>query len=86
MAAVTITKRAKNSVGSLLMEVANVSIAADGDTYVSLMQAPSFAFFVANTDGDTTQLGVNVAISGKTLTFNDSNISTTVGTLVVFGT
>jgi hypothetical protein len=88
MAAVTVvsgTKAHKASLGGLLMEVVNCTVAADADTYTTIMQRPLFALFVANTDGNTTQLGTNVAVSGRTVTFNDSNLSSTTGTLLVFG-
>ena len=88
MAAVTVvagTKANKLPLGPINMEVVNITIAADQDTYTTVMQNPQFAFFVANTDGNTTQLGVNAAVSGRVVTLNDSNISSTTGTLVVFG-
>jgi hypothetical protein len=75
----------KNSLGNLLVEVVDVTIAADADTYAARMQRPVGAFFVQNTDGNADAIGVNAAVSGKTVTFNHSSISSTRGTLVVYG-
>lgn len=75
----------KNSIGNILIEVVDVSIANDQDTYAARMQRPIGAFFVQNTDGNADSIGVNAAVSGKTVTFNHSSISATRGTLVVYG-
>lgn len=85
MAAVTVTNRVKGSLGPMMIEIARITVAADGDTFESNMQGPLFAAFVQNTDGNADGIGVNAAVSGKTVTFNHSGISSTVGTVIVVG-
>jgi hypothetical protein len=85
MAAVTVTNRVKGSLGPMMIEIARITIAADGDTFESNMQGPLFATAVQNTDGNADAIGINAAVSGKTVTFNHSSISSTVATVFVVG-
>jgi len=71
--------------GPIKVECADVTIVADADTFASKLQRPLWALFMQNTDGNADALGVNAAVSGKTVTFNHSSISSTRGTVLVFG-
>lgn len=85
MAAVTVSDRRLIVLGPIKAEIANISSVDDLDTFVSQLQNPEYAFFVPGTDTNSTAPEVNVGISGRTLTFNNSTLSATAGVLVVFG-
>lgn len=79
----TISKRYVTVLGPVKMEVANLTDVNDNDTYNALIQNPDFAIFLGNTADAT--VGGSPSISDKTLTFNNSNLSSTAGVLIVFG-
>lgn len=85
MAAVTITERFVTVLGPRKMEVAQVASVDDADTYVSIMQRPVFGFFVPNNDSNAAIESVNLAFSGRTVTFNNDALSAHAGVLVLFG-
>ena len=86
MAAVTINNRFVTVLGPVKMEVANIASVDDNDTFASLLQNPLFAVFIDN-EVDVNGGGQTggVSISGKTLTFNNTNLSADDGVLLVFG-
>lgn len=85
MAAITATNTFIAPLGPVKLEVVNAASVDDGDTYVTRIQRPLFACFIQNSDSDTTAYEVNCAISGRTITFNQSNLSADTGVLLVFG-
>ena len=85
MAAVTVTQRFMASEGPIRKEVAQITIAADQDTFVTQLQNPDFGFFVGNTDTNSNEPQVNLSFSGRTVTFNSSAISTTSGVVTIYG-
>ena len=76
------------ALGPVKAEVARVSSVNDADTYSCRLQRPLFACYIPTVDENTTAQEVNCAISGKTVTFNNSNLDGTVsgtGVLLVVG-
>lgn len=85
MAAVTVSNRYITVEGPIKREIANISSVDDLDTFVSQLQRPLFGFFVATSDTNSTGFSVNVSISGRTVTFNNSTLSATAGVLMLWG-
>ena len=85
MAAVTVSDRRIIVLGPIKAEIANISSVDDADTFVSQLQNPEYAFFVPGSDTNSTAQSVNIGVSGRTLTFNNSTLSATEGVLVVIG-
>lgn len=85
MAVVTTTESFVTVLGPRKMEVAQVSSVDDADTYVSIIQNPKFGFFVPNNDSNAAIESVNLAFSGRTVTFNNDALSAHAGVLVLFG-
>ncbi len=85
MAAVTTTNKYVLPLGPIKMEVADLASVDDADTYVTTIQNPSFGFFVENTDTATIAVAVNLGFSGRTVTFNSTDLGAATGVLIVFG-
>ncbi len=85
MAAVTTTNSYVVPLGPIKLEIANLASVDDADTYVSTIQNPSFGIFTQNSDSNATAFEVNVGISGRTITFNQSSLSADTGVLLLFG-
>jgi len=85
MAAVTTTSSWMSVEGPRRKEVAVLASVDDGDTFVSQLQNPEYGFFVMTGDNNTTALEVNVSISGRTITFNNSSLSASAGVLTLYG-
>lgn len=89
--AVTVSDRRIVVLGPIKAEIANISSVDDTDTFVSQLQAPKYAFFVPGTDTNGAAPQVNCAIGTgsaanlRTITFNNSTLSATIGVLVVIG-
>lgn len=66
-------------------EVLNLTAISDADTVTSQLQNPSFGQFVQTDDGGDTSLATNVAISGRTVTLNNANFSSSAGVLTIYG-
>lgn len=73
------------ALGPIKCEIADLASVDDADTYETRIQRPLFAAFVLTTDTNSTAMSVNVSISGKTLTFNNSTLSASTGILFAFG-
>lgn len=70
------------ALGPIKVEIAQFTAVTNGDTYTSRIQRPLFA--LAFNDGDASGANnISAAVSGRTVTFHDPDI-TTVG-LLVFG-
>lgn len=85
MAAVTTDNNYVVVLGPIKLEIAQVSSVDDGDTYVTTLQNPSFACYIETTDTNADANSVNIGISGRTLTFNNSTLSADTGVVLVFG-
>lgn len=81
----TVANRFTGVLGPFKMEVLNLTGVSDQDTVTTNMQNPKFALGVNNTDNDTTSAALNVTISGKTLTINNANLSSSTVNVLVFG-
>jgi hypothetical protein len=73
------------ALGPIKAEVAQVSSVDDADTYTTRLQRPVFGFFVPNNDSNAPIESVNLAFSGKTVTFNNDALSAHAGVVVLFG-
>ena len=71
--------------GPLKMEIINLSAVTDADTVTSLIQRPTFGFFVPTTDDNSVAEKVSVDISGRTVTLNNDDLSSDTGVLILFG-
>lgn len=80
----TVSKRFTSVFGPAKMEVISLTAVTSADTVTTTMQGPSFGFFVANGDSSITQ-ETQVAISGRTVTLTNSQLSADTGVLIVFG-
>lgn len=80
----TINKRHVTVLGPVKMEVINLTDVDDAETVSTLIANPSFGFAVNNDDGSDGN-NTNVSISGKTITLNNSSLSSSEVTLLVFG-
>lgn len=85
MAAVTTTYSFVAVLGPRKMEVAQIASVDDADTYTTTMQNPQFGFFVPNNDSNAAIESVNLAFSGRTVTFNNDALSAHSGVVVIFG-
>jgi len=73
MAAATVTKPDRSLIavlGPLKIEVAHLESPSNGDTYVSKLANPSYAFLVPAGDASGSFDG-SAAVSGKTITIHD---------------
>lgn len=85
MAAATVVKRVMGSIGPMRIEIADLSGVDDTDTYTSQIQNPEFGFFVPTNDGGALTAAVNPAISGREVTLNSVDLSSSTGILFLFG-
>lgn len=84
MAAATVNNRFVAALGPIKMEILNVT-ASDTNTVTTVIQRPLLALAVNNQDNDAATAPVNASISGKTITLNSTDISSSVVNLLVFG-
>lgn len=73
------------ALGPIKVEILDAASVDDGDTYTCRLQRPLFGAFILTTDNNSTAESVNVGISGKTITFNNSALSSDTGILVLVG-
>lgn len=73
------------ALGPIKMEALNLSDVDDADTVTSLLQRPIWAMGVPGTDTASVTVAVNITISGKTLTINQSELSGEILNVLVFG-
>jgi len=71
--------------GPIKMEIINLTAVTDADTVTSLLQRPTFGFFTPTTDDNSAAEKVGVAISGRTVTLNNDDLSSDTGVLILFG-
>lgn len=82
----TVANRHIAALGPIKVEILNLTSVSDADTVTTLIQNPSFAMGVNNTDTETTSAALNVSISSKTLTINNANLTgSSVVNILVFG-
>lgn len=82
----TVSNRHTAALGPIKVELLNVTTVTDADTVTTNMARPVWAIGVNNTDGETTSLAMNIAISGKTLTLNNANLTgSSVVNIIVVG-
>jgi hypothetical protein len=81
----TVAKRYILPLGPVKIEVINITAITDADTVTSSIQRPDFGLFVQGEDAGNTQLATNVSISGRTVTLNNGNFSSSTGVLLLFG-
>lgn len=85
MAAV-VSNRHVVALGPIKMELLNLTTVANADTVTTTIQRPLWALGVNNTNAETTSAALNVAISGKTLTINNANLTgSSVVNIIVVG-
>lgn len=83
--ATTVASRYIVPLGPVKMEVLNLTGVTDADTVTSQLQNPKFAMAVINTDNGAATAPTNVSISGRTLTLNSADISSSEINVLVFG-
>lgn len=71
--------------GPIKLEVINLSAVDDADTVATRIANPSFAVAISTVDDNNTIGVIQVGISGKTLTLNNSNLSSSTVVVLVFG-
>ncbi len=81
----TIGNRFVTALGPIKMEAMSLTAVTDADTVESLLVRPLFAMAVEDTDLATIAVAVNIGISGKTLTFNSTDLSAATMNMIVFG-
>jgi hypothetical protein len=81
----TVSNRFMSVQGPFKMEVLNLTAVTDADTVVSNMQRPVFAMAVPGTDTASITVAIQIAISGRTLTINSSDLSDEIVNVLVFG-
>jgi len=73
------------ALGPIKAEVFDLSAVTDADTVTARLQRPTFGFALNVTDGENTALAIGVSISGRTITLNNSSLSSSDVVLVLFG-
>lgn len=69
--------------GPIKLEIVELTAVSDGDTFTSRLQNPRFA--LAFNDGDASgNNGISAAVSGRTVTIHDPDITTVVAFVVGF--
>jgi len=63
------------ALGPIKCEIMNIAVVNDTDTVTSKLVRPLFAMATNNTDGAPMTAVINVAVSGKTLTFNSTDLT-----------
>ncbi len=81
----TVTTQIITVQGPIKLEIISLSAVDDGDTVSTRIQRPDFAFAVSTVDDNNTIGVIQVGISGKTLTLNNSNLSSSTVVVLVFG-
>ena len=81
----TVSNRYTAALGPIKLEILNLTAVEDADTVSTNMGRPVFALGVNNSDTQTTSAALNVGISGKTLTINNANLSSSEVNVLVFG-
>jgi hypothetical protein len=71
--------------GPIKMEVIDLSDVDDADTVASILARPTHAVAISMVDDNNTIGVVQVGVSGKTLTLNNSNLSASDLLVLVFG-
>ena len=84
MAAATVNKQWVSVQGPFKLEFVNLT-ADDTNTYTTIIQSPQYAMAVNNEDTDTTSAACSAAISGRTVTLNNANLSSSEVNVLIFG-
>ena len=71
--------------GPIKMEVLDLSDVDDADTVSSLLATPQNAIAISMVDDNNTIGVIQVGVSGKTLTLNNSNLTASDVLVLVFG-
>jgi hypothetical protein len=81
----TVTNQIITVQGPIKLEIINLSDVTDGDTVSTRIQRPDFALAVSTVDDNNTIGVIQVGISDKTLTLNNSGLSSSTVVVLVFG-
>jgi hypothetical protein len=81
----TVSDQIITVLGPIKLEVINLTAVDDGDTVSTRIQRPSFAVAFSTVDDNNTIGVIQAGISDKTLTLNNSGLSSSTVVVLVFG-